>query len=150
MNDAESLQTSHSTEAQHSALSSSKWQMRFLSSVVQPKVPFVTRHVNGRDSCSLPIAEIVFFMTSSRDWTQCWAPPASFSALPAFLADCCTLDVSSFIAWVVFSISPNESQELSVHLDVGTWDLFLLTLSVNLPHPGSPRKAVQSMTAQDP
>lgn len=49
----------------------------------------------------------------------------------------------------LLAIFPNECQELDVHLDVMPWNLFVVTLGMNLAHASPTRKPVHTIAAKN-
>ena len=60
---------------------------------------------------------------------------------------CSIIDRGVLEAAYLLSLFAFESQELDVHLDVVTWNLFLIALCVYLSSASATRKSVQAMAA---
>ena len=60
------------------------------------------------------------------------------------IVDCRVLEAANLLAFFAF-----ECREFNIHLDMMAGDLFLVSLRVNLPHSGAPRKTVQTMAAKN-
>ena len=59
---------------------------------------------------------------------------------------CCIIDGRVFIAFELSTILSFEHQKLNIHLDVVTWNLFIVTFGVDLSPPRTPGQTIDTVS----